>query len=109
MGASGKTVGLMLECLGRRLDAADEEHADKEVLERLLEALLRLSLVQKKLVAPVALSQIKVLSRAVDAGFDDPALAIINQLLSTDSLARKTAAALRKTMPMGTESMTAIL
>ena len=56
-----------------------------------------------------ALLQIRILSKAVEAGFDNPALAILNQLLSVDALALKATSALRKLMPLGSEVMTRIL
>ena len=58
--ASGKTVGLMLECLGHLLLLLKGSSTDLDVLDGLLQALLRVALVQKDLVAPIALTQVKI-------------------------------------------------
>ena len=59
--ASGKTVGLILECLGHHLlSSKGPSSTDLDVLDGLLQALLRVALVQKDLIAPIALAQVKI-------------------------------------------------
>jgi len=107
--AKARTTELILECLRQTLDCPNQS----ETTNRLLDVVVRLSLVQREDLSGVAHEHLATLVKVLTSNSSnvETGLVILNQLLSStdDACTRKYADGLRSLMPFEGETMQKIL